>query len=103
VATQGVDAVLDAAGQGALPVSAELRGTTDRIITIADAAGAQELGVPFSANGERSAEALAALAALAVAGKLRLAVADTFPLAEAGKAHDRSATGHTRGKLVLHP
>jgi NADPH:quinone reductase-like Zn-dependent oxidoreductase len=103
VATQGVDAVLDAAGQGALPVSVELRGTTDRIITIADAAGAQELGVPFSANGERSAEALAALAALAVAGKLRLAVADTFPLAEAGKAHDRSATGHTRGKLVLHP
>ncbi|MEU4625857.1 NADP-dependent oxidoreductase [Actinoplanes sp. NPDC023801] len=103
VAPQGVDAVLDAAGHGAVHASVELRGTADRIVTIADAAAAQEAGVPFSANGERTAEALAELAALAVAGRLHIEVADTFPLAEAAKAHDRSEAGHTRGKLLLHP
>lgn len=36
-APQGVDAVFDAAGKGALPASIELRGgTAERIITIAD-------------------------------------------------------------------
>ncbi|MFC4069975.1 NADP-dependent oxidoreductase [Actinoplanes subglobosus] len=102
-APQGVDAVFDAAGQGALEASVELRGTTDRTITIADAVGAQQLGVPYSAGGERSAEALAALADLAAAGKLRVEVAGTFPLADAPKAQESSATGHTRGKLLLNP
>jgi NADPH:quinone reductase-like Zn-dependent oxidoreductase len=103
VAPRGVDAVFDAAGQGAVQASVALRGGTDRIITIVDAVAAQELGVPFSADGERSAEALAALADLAVAGKLRIEVAETFALADAAKAQDRSATGHVRGKLILHP
>ncbi|GIE32803.1 NADPH:quinone reductase [Actinoplanes italicus] len=103
LAPRGVDAVFDAAGQGAVQVSVELRGTTDRIITIADAVAAQEAGVPFSAGGERTAEALAALADLAVAGRLHVEVADTYPLAEAAKAQEQSATGHTRGKLLLHP
>ncbi|GIF41662.1 NADP-dependent oxidoreductase [Actinoplanes xinjiangensis] len=102
-APQGVDAVFDAAGQGALEASVQVRGGTDRIITIADAVGAQRWGVPFSADGERGAEALAALADLAVTGGLRVEVAGTFALAEAGKAQDRSATGHVRGKLILHP
>ncbi|MEU4159449.1 NADP-dependent oxidoreductase [Actinoplanes sp. NPDC026670] len=102
-APQGVDAVFDAAGQGALEASVELRGTTGRTVTIADAAAAQQLGVPYSAGGERSAEALAVLADLAVAGKLRVEVAETFALADAGKAQDRSATGHVRGKLLLRP
>jgi NADPH:quinone reductase-like Zn-dependent oxidoreductase len=103
VAPRGVDAVFDAAGHGAVQVSVELRGATDRIITIADGVAAREAGVVFSAGGERTAEALATMAALAVAGRLRVEVADTFPLAEAAKAQERSATGHTRGKLLLHP
>jgi NADPH:quinone reductase-like Zn-dependent oxidoreductase len=48
-APEGVDAVLDAAGKGALPVSIDLRGGTSRIITIADPA-AGDLGVTFSAG-----------------------------------------------------
>ncbi|GIF18996.1 NADPH:quinone reductase-like Zn-dependent oxidoreductase [Actinoplanes tereljensis] len=101
LAPQGVDAVFDAAGQGALADSIALRGgTTDRIVTIADPAAA-EFGVSFSATGSPSAEALAELARRAVAGELRVTVAETFPLAEAGRAQERSATGHTRGKLVL--
>ena len=47
VAPDGIDAVLDAAGQGALPDSIELRGGTSRIVTIADP-DAFRLGVPFS-------------------------------------------------------
>jgi NADPH:quinone reductase-like Zn-dependent oxidoreductase len=47
VAPQGVDAVFDAAGLGGLQESIELRGGTDRIITIADMqAGA--LGIALS-------------------------------------------------------
>lgn len=101
LAPQGVDAVFDAAGQGVLPHAIELRGgTTDRIVTIADPAAAR-LGVTFSAGGQARGEALAELARLAVAGTLRVAVAGTFSLAEAGRAQEQSATGHTRGKLVL--
>ncbi|BCJ46140.1 NADPH:quinone reductase [Actinoplanes ianthinogenes] len=100
-APHGVDAVFDAAGQGALPASIELRGgTTDRIVTIADPA-ARDLGVTFSGGSADTAGALAEIARLAGAGALRLTVAETFPLAEAGRAQERSATGHTRGKLVL--
>jgi NADPH:quinone reductase-like Zn-dependent oxidoreductase len=101
LAPQGVDAVFDAAGQGALPDSIQLRGgTTERIITIADPAGPQ-LGVTFSTGGQGSAEGLAEHARLAAAGTLRVTVAHAYPLAEAGKAQQQSATGHTRGKLVL--
>lgn len=104
VAPQGVDAVFDAAGQGALPASVELRdGTTDRIITIADAVAAHELGIHFSAHGERTPEGLAEHARLAATGELRIEVAQSFPLADAAGAQTRSATGHTRGKLLLHP
>lgn len=101
LAPQGVDAVFDAAGRGALPDSIELRGgTTDRIATIADPAAGQ-LGVAFSAGGQGNAEWLAEHARLATAGTLRVAVAHVFPFAEAGRAQEQSATGHTRGKLVL--
>ncbi|GLW31835.1 NADP-dependent oxidoreductase [Actinoplanes regularis] len=100
-APQGVDAVFDAAGYGVLPDSIELRGgTTDRIVTIADPTG-RELGVTFSGDSRPSVERLADLARLAAEGALRLTVAETFPLAEAGRAQERSATGHTRGKLIL--
>jgi NADPH:quinone reductase-like Zn-dependent oxidoreductase len=44
---------------------------------------------------------MAALAGLAEAGALRPAIADTYPLAEAAKAHAAGDTGRTAGKLVL--
>ncbi|MFE2184911.1 NADP-dependent oxidoreductase [Streptomyces sp. NPDC059455] len=104
VAPKGVDAVYDAAGQGALPVSIELRGgTTDRVVTIADPAAA-DLGVTFSAGGGgRSMEAIAGYARLAAEGRLRVPVVRSFPLADAAEAHAQSETGHSRGKLILRP
>lgn len=101
LAPQGVDAVFDAAGQGALPDSIELRGgRTDRIVTIADPA-AYGLGVTFSGEAQPDLAALGDLARQVVSGELRLTVAESFPFAEAGRAQERSATGHIRGKLVL--
>jgi NADPH:quinone reductase-like Zn-dependent oxidoreductase len=44
---------------------------------------------------------MAAIADLAAAGQLRPAIAGTFPLAEAAKAHALGETDRTAGKLVL--
>ncbi|MEU9117884.1 NADP-dependent oxidoreductase [Streptomyces sp. NPDC048483] len=104
-APQGIDAVFDAAGHDALPVSIALRGgTTDRIVTIADPQAADH-GVPFSPGGtppETVRAWLAAQARLAVEGKLSVPrVAETFPLADAARAQEVSEAGHARGKLVI--
>ncbi|SMC88105.1 NADP-dependent oxidoreductase [Lentzea albidocapillata] len=101
-APQGVDAVYDAAGQGDLPLSIELRGGTDRIVTIADPQAA-ELGVTFSGGGAPFGARLAEYAQLVVDGKLAVRVARSLPLAEAAKAQDLVATGHAPGKVVLRP
>lgn len=104
-APQGVDAVFDAAGKGGLQESIELRGGTERIVTIADMAGG-ELGVAFSAGGtppEVTKSGLAEQLQLAADGKLKLAVAKTFALEDARTAHEVSEAGHNRGKLVIVP
>jgi NADPH:quinone reductase-like Zn-dependent oxidoreductase len=99
LAPQGVDAVFDIAGKGALPASIELRGGTDRIVTIADPA-AESLGIPFSSGGG-SAPDLGALAERAARGELITAISGTYPLAEAATAHRVIEAGHARGKVVL--
>ncbi|MGW7362030.1 NADP-dependent oxidoreductase [Streptomyces sp. NPDC054841] len=105
-APQGVDAVFDAAGHGALPASIELRGgTTDRIITIADP-DAAAFGVPFSPGGTPSDVARAGLAEharLATEGRLNVPVVETFALADAAKAQELSEARHVRGKLIIKP
>ncbi|MFI5801721.1 NADP-dependent oxidoreductase [Streptomyces sp. NPDC051561] len=104
VAPQGVDAVFDVAGQGALPDSIELRGgTTDRVLTIGDFNAAAH-GVTFS--GGRVYDAMPALVEqtrLAGEGVLHLRVAEVLPLSRAVKAHEISDGGHARGKVVLIP
>jgi NADPH:quinone reductase-like Zn-dependent oxidoreductase len=103
VAPQGVDAVFDAAGKGGLQESIELRGGTDRIISIADMA-AGGLGVAVSVGGtspEDTKSGLAEQLQLAADGKLKLAVAKTFALEDARTAQEISEAGHNRGKLVI--
>ncbi|MFJ1750979.1 NADP-dependent oxidoreductase [Streptomyces sp. NPDC088116] len=104
-APQGVDAVFDVAGKGALPDSIELRGgTTDRIITIADP-DAGKYGVPYSSGTslEKKRAGLAENVRLAAEGALRLNIARVFPLADAAEAHAISEGGHAGGKLVITP
>ena len=100
LAPDGVDAVLDVAGKGALEDSITLRGGTDRIVTLADF-GAHQLGITF-ANGttERSAGRLAAMAQDAAIGKIVTTI-NAYPLTQAATAQQVSDTGHVRGKLVL--
>lgn len=100
--TPTVDAVLDAAGRGALPDSIELRGGTERVLTIADPAAA-ELGVEFSSGGKPSAAELAELLDLVARGKVSAPVAKVLPYAEAARAQALVDGGHAGGKVVLVP
>ncbi|MFI2636560.1 NADP-dependent oxidoreductase [Streptomyces collinus] len=100
LAPDGVDAVFDLAGKGALEDSITLRGGTERIVTIADFR-AHQLGITF-ANGpqERSATRLAALAQDAATGSV-LTTVTAYPLDQAATAQQVSDAGHVRGKLIL--
>ena len=99
-----IDAVFDAAGKGALRDSIELRGGTDRIVTIADNE-AGKLGVVFSVGTAkmRSTDILRTISELADAGKVTTRVAATMPLDEVRRAHEAIESGHAAGKLVLLP
>lgn len=105
-APQGIDAVYDTAGQGGLPESIELRGGTDRIVTIADM-GAGELGVAVSSGSSATPEEIRANLAKqlqsATDGSLTVRIAETFPLTEAAKAQELSESGHAPGKIVVRP
>ncbi|MET7685311.1 NADP-dependent oxidoreductase [Streptomyces sp. NPDC005423] len=50
---------------------------------------------------EPDGAALTTIAALIDSGEVRVEVEETFPLDQAGLAHDRGDAGRTRGKLVL--
>ncbi len=61
-----------------------------------------KLGVTVTAVTVRSNGAqLTELGSLVDAGKIRVAIDSTFPLAEARAAHERAAQGHIQGKIVL--
>jgi NADPH:quinone reductase-like Zn-dependent oxidoreductase len=103
LAPEGIDRALDTAGGGVLPALVELTGAPDRVLTIADYAGAEQTGVPFSGGmgPERAWHALGDVGSLAEAGRFSLPVAQTFPLEQIAEAHRLSETGHPGGKLVL--
>jgi NADPH:quinone reductase-like Zn-dependent oxidoreductase len=99
LAPDGVDAVFDLAGKGALEDSIVLRGGTERIVTIADFR-ARPLGIAFSSGAQGSAARLSAVAEDAASGRLFTTVT-AYPLDQAAKAQEVSDAGHVRGKLVL--
>jgi NADPH:quinone reductase-like Zn-dependent oxidoreductase len=103
LAPRGVDRALDAAGAGELAALVQLTGNPAHVVTIADYAGAQELGVTFSGGpGSRRAHyALKAVTQLIEGGRFALPVQETFALHRIAEAHRLSENGHVRGKLVL--
>jgi NADPH:quinone reductase-like Zn-dependent oxidoreductase len=102
LAPDGVDVALDVAGSGVLPDLIALAGGPDRVVTIADFAGAQEHGVRFSRGDDgRAVHVLAEIGELIESGRFSLPVAQAFPLAEISAAHRVGEEGHARGKLVL--
>ncbi|WP_052847613.1 alcohol dehydrogenase catalytic domain-containing protein [Streptomyces avicenniae] len=98
----GTDGALDAAVLG-VPAQAAVRSRG----AFAAVLGGQPLplrgirvrNVWVTADGT----ALAGLAGLAARGVLTPRVADTLPLADAARAHERLAAGGLRGRLVLTP
>ena len=105
VAPDGVDLGFDTSGYGGLRDLVALTGSPEKAITIADYAGAQELGVTFTSGGDPDDESRALTEALDLlaAGRLRAPTVVTYPLAEAGRAQDDNQTRRVAGKLVLLP
>jgi NADPH:quinone reductase-like Zn-dependent oxidoreductase len=81
----------------------QLAGGPERVVTIADYAGAQATGVQFSGGmgTGRAVHALREIGELIDSGRFSLPVAQTFALDQIGEAHRLSETGHVRGKLIL--
>jgi NADPH:quinone reductase-like Zn-dependent oxidoreductase len=107
----GVDAALDLAGTDeALDVSFVLVPDRTRIATILSFERGLNTGIkvlggaPGADPGTEIRDAARLdLARLAQDGSLRVFMSHTFPLAEAGRAHEAIAQGHTRGKIALIP
>ncbi len=105
LAPGGVDAVLDTQGSGSLPDLIAIAGDPSHVVTIADF-DAPRHGARMSTSlpGGSRTDGLAGLpvaAALAAEGRFTVPLHAVFPLAQAAKAHEESATGHARGKIVL--
>ncbi|HEU5159388.1 MAG TPA: NADP-dependent oxidoreductase [Streptosporangiaceae bacterium] len=97
----GVDAVLDASGRGVLPVSIELAGGPERVVTIADGT-ADHYGVRATWSADLPLpEVFDVLLPLVERGAVRLPIAAAFPLERVADAQRLSEGGHLRGKIVL--
>ncbi len=99
LAPDGVDGVFDTAGSQTDDLIA-IAGDPARVVTIA-AYGAAEKGARFTGGGGDASAALARVGELAEAGAVRVTVARTYTLAEAGAAHAFSESRKADGKLVL--
>jgi NADPH:quinone reductase-like Zn-dependent oxidoreductase len=101
-----VDVAFDTVGAPTLAASlrAVKRGGT--LITIAGQPSveqAQERGVLVTSFSARvSSELLQTFARLIEEGHVKVVLETTLPLSEAAKAHERSQSGHGRGRIVLH-
>jgi NADPH:quinone reductase-like Zn-dependent oxidoreductase len=104
IAPEGVDAVLDASGRGEIPLSIELAGGPERVLTLA-AFDAADTGIRILTDGPGTnlVPALNAILDLIEDGRLEVPIERTYPLTEAAVALDASQTGHVSGKLVLVP
>ncbi|GAB0105008.1 NADP-dependent oxidoreductase [Nocardia sp. JMUB6875] len=111
LAPKGIDAAIDTVGTDeAVDVSLELVPDRSRIASIvafgrAATDGFKVLGLGPGADPgtEIRGNAWRELLPLLAAGKLDLAIAKTFPLAEAAAAHEFVMAGHAGGKVILLP
>lgn len=111
VATDGVDAAIDAVGTDeAVDASLELVADRRRIVTLVSFARAGQLGITAIGSGpgadpgtEIRRAARQTAVELAAAGGLTVEVAQTYPLEQTASAHADSRAGHTRGKRVVVP
>jgi NADPH:quinone reductase-like Zn-dependent oxidoreductase len=102
IVPDGVDAFIDAHGDGNVEIAVSLGVDRDRINTIADFAAKKKYGV--RANGMSTVEpreTLVELARLLGNGELRLPVYATYSLDRVRAAYEQLAKRHGLGKIVL--
>jgi NADPH:quinone reductase-like Zn-dependent oxidoreductase len=101
----GVDAFIDAFGDGYVELALALGVAADRIDTIADFAAAAKYGVKTDGGTAAGpgATVLAELASLIADGQLEVPIANVYPLAQVREAYTELERRHTRGKIVLRP
>lgn len=105
-AVKDIDVVFDSSSEGVRALTVLRPGGT--LVSIMEHWN-QELAAQVEAAGRRFAgisvepdyASLEAIAALVDAGRIRPHVAQTFPLAEAAKAHELVGSGRVQGKVVL--
>lgn len=98
--SEPADVVLDLVGGDALEDAPNQVKDTSRIASIIDAQKVLELGGHYVfVRPER--DHLEALATLVEAGRLRVDIAERFPLEKIADAHRLSEGGHPRGKIVV--
>jgi NADPH:quinone reductase-like Zn-dependent oxidoreductase len=107
---QGVDVVVDNVGAGSMPMSMRAARKGGRILTVGNSGGpvfeidnryvfGKHLSILGSTMGTH--QDFATVMALVFAGKLRPVIDREYPLAEAGLAQDRLASGRQMGKILL--
>ncbi|MGB7872692.1 MAG: NADP-dependent oxidoreductase [Mycobacterium sp.] len=104
VAPQGVDAVLDASGRGEIPVSIQLTGTPEHVLTLV-AFDAADTGIQIHTGGGGSdlGDGLREIVGLIQQRRLTVSISRTFPLTEIASALKTSSAGHVTGKIVILP
>ena len=103
IAPRGVDAVLDASGRGEIPLSIELAGGPERVLTlVAFDAAATGIQVHIGGPGSELRPALQQIAALIEQGRLTVPWR-SYPLAQTAAALEASQSGHLHGKIVIVP
>ncbi|RKN27946.1 NADP-dependent oxidoreductase [Micromonospora musae] len=97
-APEGVDAVFDAAGRGALAATSDVGKPNVRAVTIADVhPGATTVYARLDLDDLR------ALTHMVEAGDLTIRIGATFPLERATDAQRTLESGHAAGKIILTP
>lgn len=100
LAPGGVDVVLDYGSDALVATSRAVLAPGGAVASIVDAKARDELGGQYVWVRPSSTD-LDELGALLEDGRVRVDVGQVFELADAAAAHDASATGHTRGKIVV--
>ncbi|ASR03945.1 NADP-dependent oxidoreductase [Gordonia rubripertincta] len=100
LAPYGVDVVLDYVGGDAIDSVPDVLRAGGTVASIIDARARDEFGGEYVWVRPDSAD-LAELARLGDAGDLEPEIAQVFDLPDASAAHERSQSGHVRGKIVV--
>ena len=103
IAPRGVDAVLDASGRGEIPLSIELAGGPERVLTlVAFDAAPTGIQIHIGGPGSELGPGLHQIATLIEQGRLTVPWR-SYPLAQTAAALEASQSGHLHGKIVIAP